>query len=126
MDKKEIISNMSSEEEINKIIQKDNEDIQKKEEKQNRIRKICKNIMIIVFIILIIWFAFAMYEMYRVKTDRDTLVCINSKKDIEDDDEYSVMCYGIFYKYKKYYYKTSNKLSAREFTLFFTDFKRGE
>lgn len=83
--------------------------------------KICGYILLVI---VFLWFSFASYEMYRVKNHKKTLICFNEVKDVEDDDEYSKMCYGLFYKYKEYYLKSNDSLTAREFTLFFTEFKR--
>lgn len=78
----------------------------------------------ILLILVFIWFSFAMYEMYRVKDNKRPLICLNMVKDVEDNDEYSKTCYGILYKYREYHYKENDKISAREFTLFFKEFTR--
>lgn len=78
----------------------------------------------IILFIIFCWFCLVIFEYTRVKTDKRPIVCFNEIKDVEDDDEYSKMCYGLLYKYKEYYYKDTNKMSARELTLFFLDFKR--
>lgn len=78
----------------------------------------------ILLIIAFLWFSLAVFEMYRVKDNKRPLICFNYKEDIEDNDEYSKTCHGILYKYREYYYKDNNKLSAREFTLFFKEFTR--
>ena len=76
-----------------------------------------------MFVFVILWSGFTVYEYIRVKNNQDTLVCLHKVKEQEDNERYSVTCYGIFYKYRKYYYVNSNKLSAREFTMFFNEFK---
>ena len=87
-------------------------------------RKIIKIISFIILILVILWFSLVLYEMYRVKTDRKPIICINEVKDLEDNDEYSLTCYGILYKYREYHMNESDELSAREFTLIFKDFAR--
>ena len=97
---------------------------QNTEEKQE---KIIKNIKVIWFIILgivILWFSLVLVELYRVKIDKRPLICVNEVKDIEDDDEYSLTCYGILYKYREYHYNSDDSISAREFTLVFKEFER--
>ena len=87
-------------------------------------KKIFKSILIIIVIITLIWFCITLFELYRVKTDNRPIICFNEVKDVENDMEYSKTCYGLLYKYREYYYKESNTISAREFTLFFKEFKR--
>lgn len=52
------------------------------------------------------------------------MFCLNEVKDVEDNDEYSLTCYGILYKYREYHYNETDELSAREFTLVFKEFAR--
>ena len=78
---------------------------------------------ICAFILLIVWASFTVYEYNRVSNNKDTLVCLHKVKENETADTYSVTCYGLFYKYRKYYYINSNKISAREFTMIFNEFK---
>ena len=94
------------------------------EEKTIKRRKTIKIISFIIGLIVILWFTLVLTEMYRVQTERKPLVCINEIKDIEDDDEYSLTCYGILYKYREYHYTNDDALSAREFTLVFKEFER--
>ena len=89
-------------------------------------RKIIKVIIIIIAIIIVAWFCLALSEYYRVRIDKRPLICFGEKKDIESEKEYSKTCYGIFYKYREYYYNESNEMSAREFTLFFKPCDRKE
>lgn len=98
--------------------------VQNTEEKNLRKRKVIKIISYIILAIVVLWFSLVLIEMYRVKTDRKPLLCFNEIKDVEDDDEYSLTCYGILYKYREYHYNDSDALSAREFTLFFKEFER--
>lgn len=94
------------------------------EQKSKKVRKIAKILSYILLFIALIWFSLVLIELYRVRIDKRPLVCINSIKDIEDDDEYSVTCYGPLYKYREYYYNDTNEISAKEFTLIFKEFDR--
>ena len=89
-----------------------------------RKRNTWKYIIYIVLIFVILWFALVVLEYYRVNNDKRPLICFNYHEEVEDDDEYSLLCHGLLYKYKEYYYKIDDTLSARELTMFFTDFVR--
>ena len=102
------------------IIIMEYEDLNKKIEKT----KIIKNISLVIMIIFLIWFGFVTYEYYRVKTDKRTLICLSQNKKSENDEEDSMICYGPSYKYKEYYTKNTNNLTAREFALFFMSMDR--
>lgn len=91
---------------------------------ENRIQRkrgLVKLVLYIALFITVSWAGFTIYEYSRVKNDKDTIICFNSKKEIEDDDEYSITCDGLLYKYRRYYYIQNDKLSAREFVMFFND-----
>ena len=90
----------------------------------SKTKRLLKRILIIIIFIVIAWFCLTLYELYRVKTDHRPIICFNEIKDVESSTEYSKTCYGILYKYREYYYQENDKLSAREFTLFFKEFKR--
>ena len=94
------------------------------EDKTKKIRKITKIFSFIILILVILWFALVLIEMYRVKTEKRPLICFNEIKDIEDDDEYSLTCYGMLYKYREYHFDEDDEISAREFTLVFKEFER--
>ena len=94
------------------------------EEKSVKIRKLVKLISFVMLTLVILWFSLILIEMYRVKTDNKPMICFNEVKDVEDDDEYSLTCYGILYKYREYHYNSDDSLSAREFTLVFKEFVR--
>lgn len=87
-------------------------------------RIIIKDVLLGLLFLTVLWALFSTYEYSRVARGMDTLICFNEVKEIEDDDEYSITCTGILYKYRRYYYKDSDKLSARAFTMAFNDFKR--
>lgn len=99
------------------------EEAQKKTYKK---RKLIWLITIILLAIVLIWFFLTIYNYYRVKTERKPILCWGDTKEIESTNEYSIMCYGPFYKYKEYYYNEDDSLTAREFTLFFKEFDRDE
>lgn len=101
------------------VVSVENDEIKK--EKQ---RKLIRNIMVILAVLVVVWFSLVLVEYSRVKSDKKPLVCFGEIKDVEDDDEYSKMCYGILYKYKEYYYNDNDVMSARELVLFFQDFER--
>lgn len=94
------------------------------EEKSKKKRKKWLIIGGIILTIVIIWFIWALYEENRVHHDKSTIICWNKTKDIENEKEYSITCYGILYKYREYYLKETKKMSAREFTFLFKDFER--
>ena len=94
------------------------------EEKSNKIKKYIKVISLVLLSIVIIWFSLMLVELYRVKSDKRPIICVNQIKDVEDDDEYSITCYGILYKYREYHYNIDDAISAREFTMVFKDFER--
>lgn len=96
------------------------------EESKSKLKTILRVVGILLAVLVLAWFSFVMYEYYRVNTDRRPLICFSEKKEIESKDEYSTMCYGLLYKYKEYYYVNTDTMSARELTLFFTDFKRDD
>lgn len=81
-------------------------------------------VTIVLFIILILWFSLTMYNYYRVSTERKPILCFGDTREIESNNEYSRVCHGIFYKYKEYYSKKNDVITAREFTLFFKEFDR--
>lgn len=91
------------------------------ENRINKKRRFVKTILLFLLFITIAWAGFTVYEYTRVKHGKDTLICFNEKKEVEDDDEYSITCNGLLYKYRKYYYIQNDKLSAREFVMFFND-----
>lgn len=93
-------------------------------DKKNKVLSILKNIGIVLIVLAIIWFALTLFEFYRVKSDKRPVVCMHEVKDIESEDEYSRTCYGLLYKYREYYLDEDDSLAAREFTLFFKEFKR--
>lgn len=90
-------------------------------ENDNKLKKVIsiKRLLLIILALILIWFCFTSYEYYRVKTDKKPLICFNKKEINENDNEKSTMCYGLFYKYKEYYYKKSGSITGREFALFF-------
>ena len=94
--------------------------------RNNKLLKILKILLIILSIIAILWFALVSIEFYRVKTERKPMICSKMKRDIENTEEYSLTCYGILYKYREYYKTEDGSMTAREFTLFFKEFKRKE
>lgn len=96
----------------------------KSDEKNQKKRKIIKYISFTILGIVILWFVLVLGEFFRVRIDKKPLICFNAVKDIEDDDEYSITCYGILYKYREYYYNEDNEMSAKEFTLVFKEFSR--
>ena len=87
-------------------------------------RNVWKILLYIFFLIVILWFILVIYEYYRVKKDKRPWLCWGYKEVVEDDDEYALLCYGPLYKYKEYYYKVDKTMSARELTMFFTEFVR--
>lgn len=87
-------------------------------------RVVIKTLVSSLLSLTIIWAGFTTYEYTRVINDKDTLLCFNKVKEIEDEDEYSITCIGLLYKYRKYYYIESNNLSARAFAMVFNDFER--
>ena len=89
-----------------------------------RKRNIWKYILYIILVIVILWFMLVVVEYYRVAKDKRPLLCFGYHEVVEDDDEYALLCHGILYKYKEYYYKIDKTISARELTMFFTDFVR--
>ena len=97
------------------------------DEQENRSKKritVFEIIAVTIGIIAILWFCLVVYENYRVSKDKKTLICFNSVKEVEDDDEYSITCYGLLYKYREYFYIDNDQMSARELTMFFKDFER--
>ena len=95
-----------------------------KEEIISRRKRIIKYFILSIFALLILWLSFVLYEMYRVRTDKRPIICFNEVRQVEDDDEYSITCSGILYKYREYYFIKEEVMSAREFTLFFKEFTR--
>ena len=96
------------------------------QEKQNTWITIMKVSAVTIFIVAILWFSLVLIELYRVKKDSKPIFCFNEVKEIEDNDEYSLTCYGILYKYREYHFIKDDALSAREFTLVFKEFDRKE
>ena len=94
------------------------------ESKHNKIFKITKWFLILLLVLVVIWFCFTTVEFYRAKSDKRPLVCSKMKKDVENNEEYSLTCYGILYKYREYYSNEDDSMTGREFTLFFKEFKR--
>lgn len=94
------------------------------DEKQRKSLNLIKVICFVLLIIVLAWGSLVLIEFNRVKNDKKPIFCFNELKDIEDDDEYSKTCYGILYKYREYYLKEENVMSAKEFTLVFKDFER--
>jgi len=103
-----------------------NEDIKNFEEKSLKIQKIIKMVSFVLVLIIILWLSLVLFESYRVNNDKRPIICLNQVKDIEDDDEYAMTCYGILYKYKEYYYSVDDSISARELTMLFKEFVRGD
>lgn len=89
-----------------------------------RKRNVWKYLLYLLLILVILWFILVIYEYYRVSKDKRPLLCWGYKEVIEDDDEYALLCHGPLYKYKEYYYKLDKTMSARELTMFFTEFVR--
>ncbi len=87
-------------------------------------KRIIWAVAIVLLVIIVAWFSLAMYNYYRVKTDKKPLLCYGNTKEVEANNEYSYTCYGILYKYKEYYSTKNDKITAREYTLFFKDFDR--
>ena len=83
-----------------------------------------KYILIIIAFLCVIWLSLALVNMYLVKQDKRPVLCFNYQKSQENDNEYSYTCYGILYKYREYYYYSTDSMSAREYTLFFKEFVR--
>lgn len=94
------------------------------ESKQKKTIKILRIISFVLLFIVVTWLSLTLFELYRVKKDNKPIICMNETKEVEDDDEYSVTCYGFLYKYREYFYIEDNKLSAKEFSLMFKDFHR--
>ena len=86
--------------------------------------KVIKKVLFIVMIFVFVWFSLTVFEYYRVKTNKKPIICMFSKSQSENDNENAVTCYGLFYKYREYYYKDTDELNARELTLFFMPFDR--
>ena len=97
-------------------------------ENDNKYKKviIIKKILLIILVVSLIWFGFTTYEYYSVKNDKRPLICLNKKELNENNNEKSMMCYGVFYKYKEYYFKKSGSITGREFALFFMAMDRNE
>ena len=87
-------------------------------------RKGWKILLYVFLTIVILWFILVLIEYFRVSHDKRPLLCFNYHEVVEDDDEYALLCHGPLYKYKEYYYKTDKTMSARELTMFFTEFVR--
>lgn len=94
------------------------------DKKKLRIRLYVKILFFFLLTVVLAWFSWTVYEYNRVLNDKRPILCYKEIKDVEDDDEYSIMCYGLLYKYKEYYYTDTDEMSAREFTFFFKDFER--
>lgn len=95
--------------------------INRKNEKK---KKIIFYLTLFLGIIVVLWFILCLIEYNRVHNDKKPLICFGDSREIESESEYSTSCIGIFYKYKEYYYRATDEISAREFTLFFNDFDR--
>ena len=94
-------------------------------EKSNRVhRGIIKFFVILLLIIVLVWFGYTIYELSRVKSGNKPSVCFHEVVDTENINEYSRTCYGVFYKYREYYRLSDDEVTAKEFTLFFKEFKR--
>ena len=89
-----------------------------------RKRKTWKWIFITILLLVVLWFILVIIEYSRVNKDKRPLLCFGYHEVVEDDDEYAITCNGLLYKYKEYYYKTDDTMSARELTMFFTEFVR--
>ncbi len=87
-------------------------------------RTVWKIIIYTLLIIVILWFILVVFEYYRVSKDKRPLLCFGYHEVVEDDDEYALLCHGPLYKYKEYYYKSDKTMTARELTMFFTEFVR--
>ena len=94
------------------------------EEKPKSKRKIWKITMFTILAIVALWFSLVIIEYHRVSNDKRPLLCFNYHEVVEDDDEYALFCRGPLYKYKEYYFKIDKTMSARELTMFFTEFVR--
>lgn len=92
--------------------------------KNDKKKKIILYITIFLGVLVLLWFILALVEYYRVNNNKSPLVCFGDSREVESESEYSISCIGIFYKYKEYYYRVDDELSAREFTLFFNEFDR--
>lgn len=95
-----------------------------KTSKKHRGRKIINIILITLAVITFLWLSLLIYNYYRTKTDRRPILCFNYVEEVENTTEYTKTCYGILYKYREYYNKDSDSMTARELTLFFRDFVR--
>ncbi len=93
-------------------------------EKNNRRRKALFWGSCLILVIVLLWLMLVLFEYNRVKHEKKPVFCFNNVQEIENDKEYSKTCYGILYKYREYYFKVDDSLSAREFTLIFKEFKR--
>ena len=89
-----------------------------------RKRNVWKYILYVVLILVVLWFILLVIELYRVNRDKRPLLCFGYHEVVEDDDEYALLCHGLLYKYKEYYYKFDKSMSGRELTMFFTEFVR--
>lgn len=92
--------------------------------KDKNARKIISIIFWLLGVLVFAWFLLLLINYYLVRKDGRPVMCWNYIKEVYDEDEYTLTCNGIFYKYREYYYNDTNRLHAREFTLFFKDFKK--
>lgn len=97
---------------------------QDQKEKLKKKKKIILTITIFLGIVVLLWFILTLIEYNRVHDGKRPLICLGDTREVESESEYSVGCVGIFYKYKEYYYRADDSLSAKEFTLFFNPFDR--
>ena len=96
----------------------------KRKIKLSKGKRLFRFFLVLASIAVVAWFGLVMHEARRVKNDQKPILCFQPKNDTEGVDEYSVTCYGLFYKYREYYIKDKEELNAKEFTLFFKSFKR--
>lgn len=92
--------------------------------KLSRKKRIVRFLLVLACIGSVLWFMLVMYEVKRVQNNKQPLVCHLRRIETEGVNEYSITCYGLFYKYREYYIEDKEELNAREFTLFFKSFKR--
>ena len=94
------------------------------EDNHNKALGFLKVILMILLILVVAWFCLTLVEFYRVKKDKRPIICSKMKQDVENTEEYSLTCYGVLYKYREYYRNEDDSMTAREFTLYFKEFKR--
>ena len=93
-------------------------------EKDKKARKIISIVFWVLGVIVFAWFFLVVINYYLVRKDGRPVMCWNYTRENYDEDEYTLTCKGILYKYREYFYNDTNSLHARELTLFFKDFKK--